>query len=193
VTALSPSRRATLGLGRTFQRMELWGSLSVGDNVRLGREARYTGSNAFGHVWNRRSERECIRDRAEKAMQICGISGLSEARPNELSTGQRRLVELARAVAAGFTMLLLDEPSSGLDQTETEKFASVLRLLMSEEGVGILLVEHDMTLVMSVCSYIYVLDFGKPLFEGTPAEVASSADVRSAYLGSTAVEAVAGA
>ena len=91
-----------------------------------------------------------------------------------------------------FRILLLDEPSSGLDGNETERFGEILRAVVARRGTGILLVEHDMALVMEVCDYIYVLDFGQPIFEGTPAEVRSSDVVRAAYLGSEAVEAVVG-
>jgi ABC-type branched-subunit amino acid transport system ATPase component len=100
-----------------------------------------------------------------------------------LSVGQRRLVELARCIAAPFGVLLLDEPSAGLDRAETAEFAVLLRRLVRERGVGILLVEHDMDLVRSICDYVYVLDFGTLIFEGPPAELVESDVVRSAYLG----------
>ena len=105
-----------------------------------------------------------------------------------LSTGQKRLVELARTLAGGFQLLLLDEPSSGLDEEETEMFGTILENVVAERGLGILIVEHDMALVMAVCDYLYVLDFGHLIFEGTPAEVQASELVRAAYLGSEAVE-----
>jgi len=92
-------------------------------------------------------------------------------------------VELARCLAGPFDLLLLDEPSSGLDREETRAFAEVLRRVVRERGTGILLVEHDFSMVLSVCSYIYVLDFGRLLFEGTPDQVASSPVVQTAYLG----------
>ena len=104
-----------------------------------------------------------------------------------LSTGQRRLVELARCLAGPFDILLLDEPSSGLDREETAVFDEVLRHVVEARGCGILLVEHDMSLVMNVCDYIYVLDFGKLIFEGEPQAVASSETVKAAYLGDDAV------
>ena len=109
----------------------------------------------------------------------------------ELSTGQRRLVELARCLAGPFDVLLLDEPSSGLDRDETAAFDDVLQQVVRERGCGILLVEHDMSLVLNVCSYIYVLDFGQLIFEGDPGAVASSPDVQPAYLGSDAPTPVA--
>jgi ABC-type branched-subunit amino acid transport system ATPase component len=105
-------------------------------------------------------------------------------RVGDLSTGQRRLVELARAMATPFHFLLLDEPSSGLDVVETERFGQIISRFVAETGIGILLVEHDMALVSGVCSYIYVLDFGNLIFQGPCAEVLSSETVRAAYLGS---------
>jgi ABC-type branched-subunit amino acid transport system ATPase component len=100
-----------------------------------------------------------------------------------LSTGQKRLVELARVLAGGYQMLLLDEPSSGLDEAETARFGEILTSVVRDRGVGILLVEHDMTLVMAVCEYIYVLDFGNMIFEGSAEETQASPAVRAAYLG----------
>ena len=186
VTHLAPQARAQLGLGRTFQRMELFDTLTVAGNVALGREAMLAGSNPFRHLRAGRAERKIVADSTEDAMARCGISGLRDRRVADLSTGQRRLVELARAVASGATVLLLDEPSSGLDHDETDAFGGILCDLVAERGIGILLVEHDMALVMTVCDWIHVLDFGKPLFEGTPRDVSGSEVVRAAYLGSEA-------
>jgi ABC-type branched-subunit amino acid transport system ATPase component len=104
-----------------------------------------------------------------------------------LSTGQRRLAVLARCLAGEFDVLLLDEPSSGLDGAETERFGQVLTRVAGERGAGILLVEHDMALVMSICDYVHVLDFGTKIFEGTTADVSSSDQVRAAYLGTEPV------
>ena len=121
-------------------------------------------------------------------MEHCGIPHLAGSTVGDLSTGQRRLVELARAMAGGFRFLLLDEPSSGLDVSETELFAGILNGLVEREGIGILLVEHDMALVRAVCSYIYVLDFGRLIYEGSAADVLSAEIVKAAYLGSEAAE-----
>lgn len=115
-------------------------------------------------------------------MELCGVAHLERTRVGSLSTGQRRLVELARCLAGDFDILLLDEPSSGLDNEETRRFAEVLRHVVAVRGCGMLLVEHDMELVMGNCEYIYLMDFGKPLFEGSPSEVLESQVVRAAYL-----------
>ncbi len=189
LTRMSSQRRAQRGLGRTFQHMELFDSLSVRENVALGREAGLAGSRPLRHLRGSRSDSATVAEAVAGALELCGITELAGRRPANLSTGQRRLVELARCVAGGFRLMLLDEPSSGLDKTETLTFGRILRSLVEVRGVGILLVEHDMSLVMSVCDHIHVLDFGEPIFAGTPAQVGSSEIVRAAYLGSEAVEA----
>jgi ABC-type branched-subunit amino acid transport system ATPase component len=186
VTGLPPHRRAQLGMGRTFQRMQLFDSVNVRANVELGREALLSGNSPLRHLWSgRRVDRE-VAQAADDAMGLCGISHLAGAAVADLSTGQRRLVELARVVAGGFRLLLLDEPSSGLDVAETEAFGQVLLELAQQRGLGILLVEHDMSLVMRVCSYLYVIDFGVPIFDGTPEQTQASHVVRQAYLGEDA-------
>jgi ABC-type branched-subunit amino acid transport system ATPase component len=185
---LSTSVRAARGLGRTFQRMALFDSMTVAENVALGPEAH----DAAGPPWSqlvcgRRRRREIL-DRAGDAMRRCGIEMLARRRAGDLSTGQRRLVELARVIATPFHFVLLDEPSSGLDVVETEHFGTILGDFVAQTGVGLLLVEHDMALVASICSYIYVLDFGRQIFDGSTADAMASDVVRAAYLGSEAVE-----
>ena len=183
----SPSKRAKIGLGRTFQRMELWDTLTVRENVALGREALLSGRRVWGQLYGSRRERLAVLDAADAALEQCGIGQLADRAAADVSTGQARLVELARAVATGFEFLLLDEPSSGLDITETEQFGRILVDLAEGDGIGILLVEHDMALVRRVCRYLYVLDFGRLLVEGPADEVLASDVVRAAYLGSEEV------
>lgn len=183
ITDAPPFRRAQRGLGRTFQRMELFDSLTVAENVAMGREALMAGSQPLRHVVGRRSERSVVIKAVQESLEVCGIVDLANKRAGSISTGQRRLVELARVVAGEFRLLLLDEPSSGLDHAETRHLGTVLQKLIAQRGVGILLVEHDMSLVMGVCEYVYVLDFGQLIFEGTPSEVRLSDTVREAYLG----------
>jgi ABC-type branched-subunit amino acid transport system ATPase component len=188
VTRKGPAARARRGLGRTFQRMELFDSLTVFDNVALGREAGLAGRNPLRHLIGRPGDRSAAQQAAQNALQLCGLGDLAGRRAGSLSTGQRRLVELARTVAGDFRILLLDEPSSGLDAAETKRFGEILRRIVTDTGAGILLVEHDMALVMEVCQYLYVIDFGRPIFDGSPSEVAGSDIVRAAYLGTEAVE-----
>jgi ABC-type branched-subunit amino acid transport system ATPase component len=184
VSHLGPPARARLGLGRTFQRMELFDSQTLSENVAVGREACFAGMNPLSHLVGRAAERAEVREAAAEAIDMCGLSHLADRLVGDLSTGQRRIVELARAIAGRFRLLLLDEPSSGLDHGETDHFGEILRRVAAERGTGILLVEHDMTLVMAVCDYLYVLDFGQLIFQGEAAEVAASTVVRNAYLGS---------
>ncbi len=186
VTRVAPPARARLGLGRSFQRMELFDSLTVSQNVRLGREAAIAGRNPLRQLFSRPHERQTIAAAVGEALELCNLGLLAERRAGSLSTGQRRLVELARALAGDFGFLLLDEPSSGLDRSETAGFGRILRQVVEQRGTGILLVEHDMDLVMRVCDHIYVLDFGVLLFEGNPEAVQQSDVVRAAYLGSEA-------
>jgi ABC-type branched-subunit amino acid transport system ATPase component/branched-subunit amino acid ABC-type transport system permease component len=184
ISGFSPAARARLGLGRTFQRMELFDSMTVAENIALGREAALAGANPLRHLASAPTDRAAVDESVRAAAALCGISGLLPRSAGALSTGQRRLVELARVLAGPFDMLLLDEPSSGLNRAETERFGAVLRRVIADRDVGILLVEHDMELVMGVCAKIYVLDFGTQIFAGTPAKVMASEQVRSAYLGS---------
>jgi ABC-type branched-subunit amino acid transport system ATPase component len=163
--------------------MQLFENLSVRENVALGYEAAFAGSNILGHLAGTRRTATHTAEATQRALEMCGLQELAERTPGSLSTGQRRLVELARCLAGRFQILLLDEPSSGLDRAETERFGDILKKVVAERGVGILLVEHDMSLVTKVCDYIHVLDFGKPIYEGVPAEVMASPVVRSAYLG----------
>jgi ABC-type branched-subunit amino acid transport system ATPase component len=188
VTRHGTAARARAGLGRTFQRMELFTSMTVRDNVALGREAGQAGRNPWRQL--RASAEQAAQTAAatSAALELCGIGRLRDRRAGELSTGQRRLVELARVIAGRFRVLLLDEPSSGLDREETEAFGEVLERLVVERRVAVLLVEHDMSLALRICTRLYVLDFGRLLFTGDPRAVRTSEVVRDAYLGSAALE-----
>ncbi len=190
ITKLGASARGRLGLGRTFQRMALCDRLTVAENVALGIEAGLAGRSLLGHLTASRAEQAATKSATWSAMDLCGITSFAGIQAGILSTGQRRLVELARCLAGRFDVLILDEPSSGLDRAETDAFDAILRRTIDERGCGILLVEHDMSLVMNVCDYLYVLDFGKLLFEGDPPTVAASPEVQMAYLGCSAPEMV---
>ena len=128
-------------------------------------------------------QRNQIEAASSDAIDLVGIGDLRQQLVRNLPAGQRRLVELARSLACPFSVLLLDEPSSGLDPSETVRLRADPATVVSERGCSIVLVEHDMSLVMSVCDYIYVIDFGRQLFEGTASEVSASETVRIAYLG----------
>jgi ABC-type branched-subunit amino acid transport system ATPase component len=184
VTRFAAAGRSRLGLGRTFQKPELFNSLSVRENVELGREAAMAGGNPFTQVSGSRSDRTTIQKAVDDAIELTGIRPISDLQAGLLPAGQRRMVELARTLAGPFDLLLLDEPSAGLDAAETRRFGDVLSGVVAERGTGILLVEHDMALVRQVCAHIYVLDFGRLVFEGTADEMLASDVVRAAYLGS---------
>jgi ABC-type branched-subunit amino acid transport system ATPase component/branched-subunit amino acid ABC-type transport system permease component len=188
VSSKSPSARARRGLGRTFQRMELCDTLTVLENVTLGRESSQAGAHLVRQLVATKSELRLRDEAARSAMEICGIADLATLPAGRLTTGQRRLVELARCLAGSFDLLLLDEPSSGLDRSETEQFGRVLVEVVQKQRRGILLVEHDVGLVMNICDYIYVLDFGELIFEGSPVEVGASPEVKAAYLGDQEID-----
>jgi len=183
VTSLGPAARARRGLGRTFQHIEVCKAMTVAENVGLGAEARAIAANPLRQLRLPSRVRRAIDLATDAALSTCRIGDLAARQVSTLSTGQRRLVELARVLAGGYSFLLLDEPSSGLDDDETSRFGEILRTVVGQEGFGILLVEHDMNLVLDVCDYIYVLDFGKLVFEGDPGAVRTSDIVRAAYLG----------
>jgi branched-chain amino acid transport system ATP-binding protein len=169
LSRVRPSSRARLGMARTFQRLELFTLLSVRENIRVAVDVRKTGGT----------------DPAQFVDEIIGRIGLADvadARVDSLSTGRARLVELGRALATKPRVLLLDEPASGQDEHETEAFGRLLREL-AQEGIAVLLVEHDMQLVMQVCDLIHVLDFGRIIAVGTAAEIQQDEAVLAAYLG----------
>jgi ABC-type branched-subunit amino acid transport system ATPase component/branched-subunit amino acid ABC-type transport system permease component len=184
ITSLRPHRRARLGLGRTFQKVELFDSLTVEENVAMGCEAPLAGGNPFSQLRARRREARFIEASCDEALRLVGIEHLRTQQTGLLSTGQRRLVELARILAGPFDVLLLDEPSSGLDPQETEAFGAILIRVVALRGAGVFLVEHDMKLVAQVCDHVYVLDFGAHIFEGSVEEMQRSPRVQVAYLGS---------
>jgi branched-chain amino acid transport system ATP-binding protein len=175
VTSLPPHQRARRGLGRTFQRIEVFSSLTVHENVLAAAEARRS--------WSRDDANPA--QTASEMLERVGLRDLEHERVDMLSTGLLRLVEVARALASRPRLLLLDEPGSGLDSTESEALGDLLVELV-QDGRSILLVEHDVELVMRVCHEIHVLDFGQVIAHGTPDEVQRDPAVQAAYLGTSA-------
>jgi branched-chain amino acid transport system ATP-binding protein len=172
VTRLPVHRRARRGMGRTFQRLEAFGSLSVRENVRVALDIH---RGPIG--WVRPTSAD-----VDGLLERVGITAYAGERADSIPTGTARLLELARCLAGDPRLLLLDEPSSGLDETETDAFGALLRELTAE-GRGILMVEHDMDLVMGVCDDLHVLDFGSVIASGPPAAIRSDPAVQQAYLG----------
>ncbi|MBW8825750.1 MAG: ATP-binding cassette domain-containing protein [Acidobacteria bacterium] len=185
VTHHGPSARARLGLGRTFQRMQLWDSLTVAQNVAMGREGNLAGRNPFRQLITTASERQEIDLAAHWALDRCGIAELAHLPAIDLTSSQRRLVELARCLASGADVLLLDEPSSGLDITETAAFGAIVADMADQERLAVLLVEHNMGLVMDISQQIYVLDAGRLIAAGTSDDIRTNPAVQAAYLGTT--------
>ena len=189
VTTSSATARARRGVGRTFQRLELFRSLTVRENVALAAEGRLISDGPFaqlGITRNSRAARAANRELTDRLIEDVGLADLADRATGELSTGHGRLVELARTLASRPTAVLLDEPSSGLDPVESARFGGILRKVMDENDVALLLVEHDMNLVLSLCEWIYVIDFGRPIFQGTADGVRHSPEVQAAYLGKAA-------
>jgi branched-chain amino acid transport system ATP-binding protein len=172
ITRRRPYRRARLGIARTFQRLEAFGSLTARENVLVALEMR--------RRWAK-SRYDAVQV-ADELLERVGAAHVAEKRVDSLPTGSARLVELARALATDPKVLLLDEPSSGLDEQETDALGVLLRELTAD-GLAVLLVEHDMPLVMEACTHISVLDFGRVIAEGNPGEIQADPSVQRAYLG----------
>ena len=186
LAAESAHRRARAGLARSWQSLELIEDLSVLDNLRAASDSGRWWSVLADVVWPRRGKPTAAMLRAIHALGLDGVLG---AMPSELSTGQRKLVALARAIASEPSVLLLDEPCSGLDHQEREEVGGVIRTLAQRWGIGVLLVEHDIHLVRRVSDRIVALDFGKVIAEGLPNAVLSDPKVMSAFLGEADVSA----
>lgn len=191
VEGQSADKIASLGLSRTFQliRMFTINNATVLDNVLLGAHMQLK-PNLFDSIFQRRKTMKKegeARKRAIQLLKFVGLEAVHDASPTALSFGNQRLVELARSLMTGPKMLLLDEPASGLNETEVEAFASLLRDIRNM-GITILLVEHNMKLVMNIADDIVVLDFGKKLAEGTPQAICANPEVIEAYLGTAQKE-----
>jgi branched-chain amino acid transport system ATP-binding protein len=176
VTRIGPHRRARLRMARTFQQLELFGVLSVYDNIRTAAEIR----RGWAH-----DHSDCGRD-TDEVLERTGLREMADERADRLPTGLARLLEVARALVTKPRLLLLDEPAAGLNEQETLALSSLLQGL-TDDGLGIVLVEHDMDLVMQICRVITVLNMGQVLKTGNPGEVRRDHAVIGAYLGSAEV------
>ena len=172
VTGWSPHRRASAGIARTFQHSRSFRGLTVRENVEVA---------ALG-AGSRPVEARALTD---DLLSVLGLDG--DALAGELSHGDERLLGVARAVATQPAFVLLDEPAAGLSEAEVPAFADVVRSIRDEHDAGVLLIDHNIALVMEVCDRIHVLDQGRTLAEGSPAEIRGNLDVTSAYLGESAV------
>ncbi len=179
ITSASPQARARLGLARTYQRLEVFGTLTARENVLVAAEVH--------RGWSRSRTPGGPRAVADELIERTGLSDVADVPADVLPTGLARLVELARALASRPRVLLLDEPSSGLSVTESRVLGDLL-LGLADEGIAVLLVEHDMDLVMRICAYLHVLDFGEAIAAGTAAEIQRDPRVQQAYLGAAPID-----
>jgi ABC-type branched-subunit amino acid transport system ATPase component len=176
-------RRARLGLGRTFQRMELFSEMTVREHLLVAERARRGTGRLWKDLVNRGAPTADEEAEAEAVLELVGLTAVADRAIESLTLGHGRLVELARALMTRPTLLLLDEPSSGLDQAESLALAGVLGSVRRERGTAVLLVEHDLAMVERVVERLYVLDFGRLLASGDRDEVLADPAVRKAYLG----------
>jgi branched-chain amino acid transport system ATP-binding protein len=175
ITRWRPSRRGRAGLARTFQHSHAFRTLSVRENVEVA--ALGTGAGPAA-----------ARARAEELLDALGLSASADASANALAQGDERRLGVARALATNPSFLLLDEPAAGLPEAEVPAFTEVVRSVRDERDVGVLLIDHNMGLIMEICDRIHVLDQGRTLAEGTPADIRGNLDVGAAYLGESAVQ-----
>jgi branched-chain amino acid transport system ATP-binding protein len=184
INGLRPHKIVSLGISRTFQTVDVFEGMTVLENVMLGSYS-LSSTSAFSHAFlfpGARKEEKNFRARAMEFLHFVGLDEIANMEANSTSYGDQKKIVLARALTSNPKLLFLDEPVAGLNETETEKIADILREI-KKQGVGIILVEHDMRLVMGIADEILVVNFGTKLCEGAPEEVRNNAEVIKAYLG----------
>ena len=186
ITGTRPQLRAARGLARTFQHPELFTDLTVREHLVIAYRAKHARSRIWSDVFTMGSLRPAEPDeqsRVDKLIGLLGLGSVADLPALGLPLGLARMLELGRALASSPTVLLLDEPSAGLDSSETDQFEDTLRRVSRQQSISVLLVEHDVELVMRLCSTVHVLDFGVSIASGSPEEVSANPAVRAAYLG----------
>jgi len=181
--APTPDKVTKLGMARTFQNIRLWKSQTVFDNVLIAKHCRST-SNVFSATFRmNRKEEKAQREEVMKLLEIVGLADVKDELATSLPYGKQRRLEIARALAAEPKLLLLDEPAAGMNPQETDELTAFIGEIRKNFNMTIFLIEHHMNLVMDISDRIYVLDFGKLIAEGTPAEIQNNKRVIDAYLG----------
>ncbi len=185
ITGSSPHRVAQLGIGRTFQNIRLFSNLSVMENVVIasGMDATYNMPQALLHSKKYKEREQHLQDKAMGLLEIVGLQDKADERANSLPYGHQRKLEIARAMALEPKLLLLDEPAAGMNADESLELVDFVREIRDRFDITILMIEHHMDVVSNLCDYCTVLNFGKTLAVGTPAEVKSDPEVIRAYLG----------
>ena len=185
ITGSSPHRVAQLGIGRTFQNIRLFSNLSVMENVVIasGMDATYNMPQALLHTKKYKELEQHLQDKAMGLLEIVGLQDKADERANSLPYGHQRKLEIARAMALEPQLLLLDEPAAGMNADESLELVNFVREIRDRFDITILMIEHHMDVVTNLCDYCTVLNFGKTLAVGTPAEVKSDPEVIRAYLG----------
>ena len=180
-----PHEICKMGVARTFQNIRLFSELSVLDNVKTGlhNQITYSFAESMFHLGSYRKKEKQMDEKAMELLSVFGLEGVADYRAANLPYGKQRKLEIARALATEPKLLLLDEPAAGMNPNETEELMETIEVVRKRFGVTILLIEHDMKLVSGICEYLYVLNFGRLLAEGTPKEVLSNPEVVKAYLG----------
>ena len=174
-----------MGVARTFQNIRLFSKLTVLDNVKTGlhNEITYSLVESLFHVGSYRKKERAMNERAMELLGVFGLESVADYQAANLPYGKQRKLEIARALATNPKLLLLDEPAAGMNPNETAELMETIEVVRKRFGVTVLLIEHDMKLVSVICEYLYVLNFGRLLAEGTPGEVLKNPEVVTAYLG----------
>jgi branched-chain amino acid transport system ATP-binding protein len=188
---LRPDQVVERGIARTFQNIRLFGSMTVIENILVGMHTNLKQSSVDAVLRTKKfhEDEEEAEQRARSLMEYVGLKNVGNELARNLAYGGQRRIEIARALAANPTLLLLDEPTAGMNPNETEDAIKLFRRIRDDKGITVLLIEHDMRVIMNISEHISVMDYGEKIAEGTPAQIRSNQRVIEAYLGRAAAQA----